>query len=76
MEAIGLSAVKFAEKNGTAARTLNRWSPDAICAQEERSFTELTAIAAEVTSKAGIVRFSGSGSPACAASLIREFNRC
>lgn len=77
----GLSLAEYAEKTGIAARSLYRWSNDAVPMQEAGTFIELTAMgsgawAAEVMSKAGLVRLSGSASPAWAASLIRELNRC
>ena len=49
--------------------------------QEAAAFIELPAMAAgswaaEVTCKSGSIRLSGSASPAWAASLIQELNRC
>ena len=77
----GLSTQQYAEQTGIPARKLYRWRRDAMPMQEAAAFIELPAIAAgswaaEVTCKSGSVRLSGSASPAWAASLIQELNRC
>jgi hypothetical protein len=81
MRQSGLSAAEFAKQRGIPVRKLYRWRNAPLPAQTAAAFIELPAIAtgswmAEVTSKAGGVRLSGSASPVWAASLIRELNRC
>jgi len=77
----GLSAAQYAEETGIPVRRLYRWGKSAMPAQETSGFIELPPLAtgtwaAEVASGAGSVRIAASASPAWAASLIRELNRC
>ena len=78
----GLTAAEYAEKTGINEGTLSRWGREAVPVGQAEAFVELPAVGAgsdwgaEIESKAGRVRISGSVSAAWAAALIRELSRC
>jgi hypothetical protein len=78
----GLSAREFGQQMGVSPKTLYRWrriadaSIPAGATMVELPPLALGAWAAEVVTPCGALRFSGHGSPAWAAQLLRELARC
>ena len=84
-DASGLSAYRFAAQSGISVSNLRRWRRQTYEAPRQVSLVEVphappspvtSEWAAEVSSKAGPVRFAAGASPVWAARLLREMNRC
>jgi len=78
----GASAKEFAQQTGVSPKTLYRWRRiDGTRLAASPTMVEVPTPAfglwvAEVATPWGAVRFSGNGSPAWAAQLLRELARC
>jgi hypothetical protein len=80
-DASGLSADRFAEQSGICVSNLRRWRRQRLGVPKLVELPRVPSMpasdwAAEISSKAGLIRLSPAASPSWAAALLREINQC